>query len=57
VPHFVPPQDQKPSHSVAMGRGTKSPLPGWKINAIANHRIWWEIRAPQLLTEDLLAVF
>ena len=51
VPHFVSPQDQKPSHLVAIEQGSKSPIPVRRINTIANHRSQWEKQLPQLLTE------
>jgi hypothetical protein len=54
VPHFVPALHQEPSHLVAMGKASKSPVLGRKINTIANRRTLCEILAPQLLTEGLL---
>jgi len=51
VPKFVPTLLQKPSHFAVMRRRSKSHLSEREINTIANHRIQWESRAPQLLTE------
>jgi hypothetical protein len=36
VPHFVPTLHQEPSHLVAMGEGSKSPVLVRQINTIAN---------------------
>lgn len=42
VPHFVPSLYRKPLHLVVIGKGSRSPVLGQRINAIANHHTQYQ---------------
>ncbi len=42
IKELCPALHQNLSHLVAMEKASKSPIVGRRINAIANHRTWWQ---------------